>query len=152
MEVDRDLKPEESPSPESSAPNREVRPGKTKPKSPKETLMPLHEMRRGAELMSDGSMGAAMTPKEYEKLLDLYDVSFKNLAEGEVVRGKVLKVLPNEVIVDVGYKSEGLIDIEEFTDSAGRVHVPEGTWSTFCSRRRRTRMATSSSPRKRPRR
>ena len=128
MEVDRDLKPEEGPSAESSVPGAgETR--RVKPRSPKETLMPLvplQEMRRGAELLSDGSANAAMTPKEYEQLLEMYDDSFQNLAEGEVVRGKVLKVLPNEVIVDVGYKSEGLIDIEEFTDAAGRVHVAEG--------------------------
>ena len=128
MEVDRDLKPEEGPSAESSVPGAgETR--RVKPRSPKETLMPLvplQEMRRGAEMLSDGSANAAMTPKEYEQLLEMYDDSFQNLAEGEVVRGKVLKVLPNEVIVDVGYKSEGLIDIEEFTDAAGRVHVSEG--------------------------
>jgi small subunit ribosomal protein S1 len=69
---------------------------------------------------------AEMGKDEYEKLLDLYDVSFKNLAEGEVVKGRVLRILPNEVVVDVGYKSEGLIDIEEFTDSAGRVRVEVG--------------------------
>ena len=67
-----------------------------------------------------------LSREDYEKLLDMYDVSFKNLAEGEVVRGKVLKVLPGEVIVDVGYKSEGIIDIDEFTDGAGRVHVAVG--------------------------
>jgi small subunit ribosomal protein S1 len=67
-----------------------------------------------------------MGKDEYEKLLDLYDVSFKNLAEGEVVKGRVLRILPNEVVVDVGYKSEGLIDIEEFTDPSGRVRVEVG--------------------------
>jgi len=70
--------------------------------------------------------GAEMGKDEYEKLLDLYDVSFKNLAEGEVVKGRVLRILPNEVVVDVGYKSEGLIDIEEFTDPSGRVRVEVG--------------------------
>ncbi len=76
----------------------------------------------------EGTQGGAspMSRDDYEKLLDMYDVSFRNLAEGEVVRGKVLKVLPNEVIVDVGYKSEGIIDIEEFTDGAGRVNVAVG--------------------------
>jgi len=69
---------------------------------------------------------AEMGKDEYEKLLGLYDVSFKNLAEGEVVKGKVLRILPNEVVVDVGYKSEGLIDIEEFTDPSGRVRVEVG--------------------------
>ncbi|HXI03885.1 MAG TPA: 30S ribosomal protein S1 [Candidatus Saccharimonadales bacterium] len=69
---------------------------------------------------------ASMSREEYEKLLDMYDVSFKSLAEGQVVKGKILKVLPNEVIVDVGYKSEGIIHIDEFTDSDGKVRVSEG--------------------------
>jgi small subunit ribosomal protein S1 len=34
--------------------------------------------------------------------------------EGEVVRGRVVQVTPTEVLVDVGYKSEGSIPIEEF--------------------------------------
>lgn len=63
---------------------------------------------------------------EYEKLLDLYDVSFRNLAEGQVVGGKVIKVLENEVIVDVGYKSEGIIDIAEFRDMEGKIQISVG--------------------------
>src|SRR5205085_10180268 len=50
---------------------------------------------------------------EYARLLDLYDNSFRNIAEGEVVKGTVLKVTPSEVIVDVGYKSEGIIPVDE---------------------------------------
>ena len=34
----------------------------------------------------------AFDPEEYERLLDMYDVSFRNFAEGEVVRGVVLRV------------------------------------------------------------
>ena len=49
----------------------------------------------------------------------MYDVSFKNFAEGEVVKGVVLQVSESEVIVDVGYKSEGIIPIEEFRDENG---------------------------------
>ncbi len=79
-----------------------------------------------APALNGAAQGGEMSREDYEKLLDMYDVSFKNLAEGQVVRGKVLKVLPGEVIVDVGYKSEGIIDIEEFTDGAGRVHVSVG--------------------------
>ena len=46
---------------------------------------------------------------EYASLLALYDTSFSNIAEGEVVKGTVLKVTENEVVVDVGFKSEGMI-------------------------------------------
>ena len=39
----------------------------------------------------------------FAKLLDAYDNSFRNIAEGEVVKGTVLKVTASEVVVDVGY-------------------------------------------------
>src|SRR3954462_2727824 len=65
-------------------------------------------------------------PDEYERLLDMYDVSFKNFAEGEVVKGTVLQVSENEVIVDVGYKSEGIIPVDEFRDENGQITVKAG--------------------------
>jgi small subunit ribosomal protein S1 len=65
-------------------------------------------------------------PQEYARLLDLYDNSFRNLAEGEVVKGTVLKVTANEVVIDVGYKSEGVIQVDEFLDETGQVIVREG--------------------------
>jgi small subunit ribosomal protein S1 len=67
-----------------------------------------------------------LDPQEYARLLDLYDNSFRNIAEGEVVKGTVLKVTPSEVVVDVGYKSEGLVAIEEFLDETGQVTVQPG--------------------------
>ena len=65
-------------------------------------------------------------PQEFTKLLDLYDNSFRNIAEGEVVKGTVLKVTASEVIVDVGYKSEGIIAVDEFVDENGQVTVEPG--------------------------
>jgi small subunit ribosomal protein S1 len=65
-------------------------------------------------------------PQEYARMLDLYDNSFRNLAEGEVVKGTVLKVTANEVVIDVGYKSEGVIPVDEFLDETGQVIVREG--------------------------
>jgi small subunit ribosomal protein S1 len=64
--------------------------------------------------------------EDYQKLLDLYDESMRNLTEGEIVPGRVIGVTSNSVIVDVGYKSEGLIPIEEFTDREGRLTVATG--------------------------
>ncbi|MFI5328380.1 MAG: S1 RNA-binding domain-containing protein, partial [Candidatus Rokuibacteriota bacterium] len=40
--------------------------------------------------------------------------SSNEFEEGEVVRGRVVHVGSSEVLVDVGYKSEGAIPIEEF--------------------------------------
>src|SRR6186713_1139216 len=67
-----------------------------------------------------------MDPQEFANLLELYDTSFRNIAEGEVVKGTVVKVTPTEVIVDVGFKSEGIIPIEEFIDETGQVTVQPG--------------------------
>src|ERR1700720_1659586 len=64
--------------------------------------------------------------EDYKKLLDLYDESMRNLTEGEIVPGRVIGVTANSVIVDVGYKSEGLIPVEEFTDREGRLTVAVG--------------------------
>ncbi len=67
-----------------------------------------------------------LDPQEYARLLDLYDSSFRNIAEGEVVKGTVLQVTSSEVIVDVGYKSEGIILLSEFLDEEGQVTVQAG--------------------------
>src|SRR5476649_1907878 len=65
-------------------------------------------------------------PADYARLLDSYDNSFRNIAEGEVVKGTVLKVTASEVIVDVGYKSEGIISVDEFLDGNREVTVQAG--------------------------
>src|ERR1044071_5726520 len=67
-----------------------------------------------------------MDPQEFATMLDIYDDSFRNMAEGEVVKGTVLKVTETAVVVDVGYKSEGLIPIHEFLDETGQVTVQTG--------------------------
>jgi len=67
-----------------------------------------------------------LTPQEYEHLLAQYENSFKNLQEGQIIRGRVLAITPSEVIVDIGYKSEGIISLAEFTDFSGNVTVREG--------------------------
>ena len=68
----------------------------------------------------------SVDPAEYARLLDLYDRSFRNISEGEVIEGTVLKVTSTEVIVDVGYKSEGIIAVSEFLDEKGELPVQAG--------------------------
>ena len=64
--------------------------------------------------------------QQYASLIALYDDSFRNMAEGEVVKGTVLRLTETAVVVDVGYKSEGLIAISEFLDEGGEVTVQAG--------------------------
>ena len=65
-------------------------------------------------------------PEEHARLVALYEGSLKNIAEGEVIKGTVLRVSDSEVIVDVGYKSEGLIPLSEFYDENGDPMVHPG--------------------------
>jgi small subunit ribosomal protein S1 len=43
--------------------------------------------------------------------------SATRFAQGEIVKGKIIEVRPKEVLVDIGYKSEGVISTNEFIDS-----------------------------------
>src|SRR5215212_7995064 len=59
-----------------------------------------------------------------DELLDLY--TRPTLAEGEIVKGRVIKVTPSDVVVDIGYKSEGLLPVGEVTGYDGQVRVKRG--------------------------
>lgn len=47
---------------------------------------------------------------------DLINQTFQNFQEGEIVRGRIVGVRGKEVLVDIGYKSEGLLYLDEFID------------------------------------
>ena len=50
-----------------------------------------------------------------EEMQRLYDETFKRVEEGGIVKGQVVAIEPNGVVVDVGYKSEGTVPLEEFS-------------------------------------
>lgn len=70
---------------------------------------------------ADGA--AAADAAEFEAFLDRYDTQ---LIEGDIVTGTVLHMSDSDVIVDVGYKSEGIISLDEFRDVDGSVRVRDG--------------------------
>ena len=47
----------------------------------------------------------------------LYEETFKELRPGDIVKGVVVAVTGDEVVVDVGYKAEGIIPLEEFEEA-----------------------------------
>src|ERR1700712_500529 len=49
-----------------------------------------------------------------------------SLKEGDIVQGYVIKVNRDTVVVDIGYKSEGVIPASEFIDTSGKVSVNPG--------------------------
>ncbi len=65
------------------------------------------------------------TPAEetMEDLMEMYEESIKRFREGEVVNGRIIAVDKDYVLVDIGYKSEGQIRIQEFRDENGQINA-----------------------------
>jgi len=59
--------------------------------------------------------GVVYEAEEYQAMVDMYDATIKDIKEGEVVQGSVIGVTRDDVIVDVGFKSEGIIPMGEFS-------------------------------------
>ncbi|MFP5471906.1 MAG: 30S ribosomal protein S1 [Bacteroidia bacterium] len=57
---------------------------------------------------------AAYTDEQNKEMNDLYDGTLTQIAENEVVTGKVVSINKREVVVNIGYKSEGVVSINEF--------------------------------------
>ena len=57
-----------------------------------------------------------MSGEDYETLLDKYQFSTKEISPGKIIKGTVIKVTPNHVLVDIGFKSEGIIPSDDFKD------------------------------------
>ncbi len=68
------------------------------------------------------------TSGEEESFAALFEESLKReeIKEGAIVRGRVIQLTKDYVVIDIGYKSEGQVPIEEFTGADGNVTVKEG--------------------------
>jgi len=54
---------------------------------------------------------------EHEDMLSMYEESFSNFKVGEIIEGTIVDISDKEVRVDIGFKSEGVIQISEFAYS-----------------------------------
>ncbi len=75
------------------------------------------------EVEKKDSLSTITGEESMEELLGIYESSLKKFEEGQVVTGTVISVARDMVLVDVGYKSEGQISIQEFIDEQGNVDV-----------------------------
>ena len=57
-----------------------------------------------------------LTLEQRQELFGAYEESMRSIGEGEIVRGTVLSIDEKDVLVDVGFKSEGIISLSEFPD------------------------------------
>ncbi len=65
-------------------------------------------------------------PSEGSSFMELYEESLRSIQEGEVVKGEIVQIDKEYVLVDIGYKSEGQIRIEEFIDANGNTTAKVG--------------------------
>src|SRR5712675_736764 len=53
---------------------------------------------------------------ELETMMEMYNGTMASIEEGEIVKSRVLDIRDNMVVLDIGFKSEGTIPLEEFKD------------------------------------
>ena len=64
--------------------------------------------------------------QDRHNFMELYEENLKSLREGKVVKGEIVQIDKEFVLVDIGYKSEGQIRIAEFTNLRGQVTAKVG--------------------------
>ena len=57
-----------------------------------------------------------MSEMNFEQMID---ASFKTIHTGEVVEGIVIDVKPDEAVINIGYKSDGILTRNEYTNESG---------------------------------
>src|SRR6185295_1932303 len=63
--------------------------------------------------------------EDFGQMLDQFEQEQSSLQEGEVVRGTVIGITERGVVIDFGYKSEGIVSQAEFMDN-GELTVKPG--------------------------
>ena len=95
----------------------------------KEELTPAAEEREGPVAGGDDEKKRVQEVRhkdEPEDFQTLYEDSLKTMEEGQILKGIVIEINPDHVTVDVGYKSEGHIPIQEFLRGNKKVDVKVG--------------------------
>jgi small subunit ribosomal protein S1 len=96
------------------------------PNQPPNEEEPLpFEKRPESKPPAEDVIPSPMAAADYEQMLDDFS-GFESLEDGEIIKGRVIAVTTTEVIVDVGYKSEGMIPIQEFLRADGSVDIKTG--------------------------
>jgi small subunit ribosomal protein S1 len=62
---------------------------------------------------------AIYTQEEREKYDSVYDGTFKQVNDAEIVDGQVVALTKTDVVVNIGFKSDGLVSLNEFRDLPG---------------------------------
>ncbi len=80
---------------------------------------PENVLRRNGSMEKTIKLGDLQEDAEYsddeiDELTKLYEDTINDFVEGELIKGKILSISDKEVSIDIGFKSEGTVPIEEF--------------------------------------
>jgi small subunit ribosomal protein S1 len=78
-----------------------------------------------AEAVPESAEGAK-GEEDSKQFMEMYEESLRSLQEGELVKGEIVQINKEFILVDIGYKSEGQIPIHEFIDSEGNLTARVG--------------------------
>ncbi len=67
-----------------------------------------------------------LSSKDYENLLDQYQFNAKEIVPGKIIKGKIIKVTSTHALIDIGFKSEGIIPMEDFTNIKDKNEIHPG--------------------------
>ena len=66
--------------------------------------------------LESGGFGENYSQAEKEKMLAMYDGTLSEITEKEVIEGTVVSITDREVVLNIGFKSDGLVSRNEFRD------------------------------------
>ena len=67
-------------------------------------------------LEGNKGFGASYSKEEQQKLAEMYGATLNEVEEGKVVTGRVVTITERDVVIDVGFKADGLVPRSEFRD------------------------------------
>jgi small subunit ribosomal protein S1 len=85
------------------------------------TSQPVHS---GAQFSTDPEEEEQSGPST--EMQEIYERSVRDIVEGDIVKGTILGIKDDAVLVDIGYKSEGVISLKEFRTPSGEVTAKVG--------------------------
>lgn len=84
-----------------------------KPQTREERQQELETFRKEFDWDAIGKFDDKYSDKEQKELEEMYDETLTSIQEQDVIDGKIVSITSREVVVDIGYKSDGVISMSE---------------------------------------
>ncbi len=55
--------------------------------------------------------------EEFEQMINMYDGTFRTINENKIIKARVRAITDSDVVLDIGFKSDGLVSVSEFRDT-----------------------------------